>query len=82
MALSCAALTCVVRILRELDWNQKETRTMQAVNETPSFKLLWKRIVYLEDVLRDAKAEMRYMRKIIDAHGTPAQKRMMDAPRR
>jgi hypothetical protein len=60
--------------------DDKETRTMQAVNE--SNKLLWKRIEYLEDVLRDAKAEMRYMRKIIDAHGTPAQKRMLDAQRR
>jgi hypothetical protein len=80
MALSCAALTCVVRILRELDWNQKETRTMQAVNEPT--QLLWKRIAYLEDVLRDAKAEMRYMRRIIELHGTPAQKRMLDAQRK
>jgi hypothetical protein len=80
MALSCAALTCVVRILRELGLNRKETRMQAVPNE--GNKLLWKRIEYLEDVLRDAKAEQRYLRRIIETHGTPAQKRMMDAPRR
>ena len=50
--------------------------------QADSNKLLLKRIADLENILRDARAEQRYLRKIIALHGTREAKRLADVQRK
>ena len=46
-----------------------------------SNKLLLKRIADLENILKDARAEQRYLRQIIALHGTREAKRLANVQR-
>lgn len=49
--------------------------------QAESNKLLLKRIADLENILKDARAEQRYLRQIIALHGTREAKRLASVQR-